>query len=91
MLAEQVTVRLSQAGLRALRFAVEPPAVQAATDAAGEPDEQGWVVTHLPVESTEVAYDQLLRLGPEVEVLAPPPLREQLRVAARRLADLYQR
>ncbi len=91
MLAEQVTVRLSRAGLRALRFAVEPPAVQAATDAAGEPDAQGWVVTHLPVESAEVAYDQLLRLGPEVEVLAPPPLREQLRVAAQRLADLYQR
>jgi predicted DNA-binding transcriptional regulator YafY len=91
MLAEQVTVRLSQAGLRALRFAVEPPAVQAATAAAGEPDAQGWVVTRLPVESAEVAYDQLLRLGPEVEVLAPQPLREQMRVAAQRLADLYQR
>ena len=91
MLAEQVTVRLSQAGLRALRFAVEPPAVQAATDAAGEPDAQGWVVTHLPVESAEVAYDQLLRLGPEVEVLAPQPLRDQMRVAAQRLARLYQR
>ncbi|MEH1126735.1 helix-turn-helix transcriptional regulator [Micromonospora sp. CPCC 206061] len=91
MLAEQVTVRLSQAGLRALRFAVEPPAVQAATDAAGEPDAQGWVVTRLPVESAEVAYDQLLRLGPEVEVLAPQPLRERMRVAAQRLARLYQR
>jgi predicted DNA-binding transcriptional regulator YafY len=91
MLAEQVTIRLSQAGLRALRFAVEPPAVQAATAAAGEPDAQGWVVTRLPVESAEVAYDQLLRLGPEVEVLAPQPLREQMRVAAQRLAGLYQR
>jgi predicted DNA-binding transcriptional regulator YafY len=91
MLAEHVTVRLSPAGMRALRFAVEPPAVQAATDAAGEPDGQGWVVTRLPVESAEVAYDQLLRLGPEVEVLAPEPLRERMRAAAQRLAGLYQR
>jgi predicted DNA-binding transcriptional regulator YafY len=90
MLADHVVVRLSPAGRRALRFAVEPPAVQAATDAASEPDGQGWVVTRLPVESTDVTYDQLLRLGPDVEVLEPEPLRERMRAAAQRLTELYQ-
>jgi predicted DNA-binding transcriptional regulator YafY len=89
MLAEQVVVRLSPAGLRGLRWAVEPPAARAAAEAAGEPDARGWVTTRLPVESVAVAYDQLLRLGPEVEVLEPEPLRERMRVAAQRLAGLY--
>ncbi len=90
MLAEQVTIRLSPSGLRALRYAVEPPALEQATAAAGEPDEQGWVVTRLPVESVNVAYTQLLRLGPEVEVLEPEPLRDLIRDAAERLAALYR-
>jgi predicted DNA-binding transcriptional regulator YafY len=90
MLGDHVMIRLSPAGMRGLRFAVEPPAVQAATDAASDPDGQGWVVTRLPVESADVAYHQLLRLGPEVEVLAPEPLRERMRIAAQRLGELYQ-
>lgn len=84
-----VTVRLSPAGLRALRFAVEPPALEAATAGASAPDEHGWVVTNLPVESAEIAFPQLLRLGPEVEVLSPEPLRDRMRDAARRFTALY--
>ncbi|MGI5213156.1 helix-turn-helix transcriptional regulator [Plantactinospora sp. CA-290183] len=89
MLADEITVRLSPAGLRALRHVTEPPAVAAALDGAGEPDGQGWVVTRLPVESVDVAYTQLLALGPEVEVLDPPGLRARLAEAAHRLARLY--
>ncbi|GAB2959227.1 WYL domain-containing protein [Micromonospora polyrhachis] len=89
MLADQVTVRLSPAGLRALWAVTEPPAVAEAIAGAGEPDGQGWVTTRLPVESIEVAYHQLLQLGPEAEALDPPELRARMAAAARRLTSLY--
>ncbi|MEU5789400.1 YafY family protein [Micromonospora purpureochromogenes] len=90
MLRAEVTIRLSPAGLRRLRHLADAPFVYAeALAAAGEPDGQGWVVTRLPVESVEVAYSQMLGLGPEVEVLDPPELRERLVDAARRSAALY--
>lgn len=90
MLPERITVRLSPAGLRALRYVTEPPAAQEALAGAGDPDGQGWVVTRLPVESLDVGYTMLLRFGPEVEVLDPPALRARLADAAGRLAALYQ-
>ncbi|WP_412517624.1 YafY family transcriptional regulator [Actinomadura madurae] len=90
LLREEVTVRLSPAGMRALRYAVEPYAARRAAEEAGRPDERGWVVTALPVESAVVAESQLMRLGPEVEVLAPPELRERIAGAAARLAELYR-
>ena len=43
----------------------------------------------LPVESEEVAHEQLSALGAEVEVLAPASLRERFAVGAARLAGLY--
>ncbi|MCG5215556.1 helix-turn-helix transcriptional regulator [Streptosporangium sp. KLBMP 9127] len=90
LLAGRVTVRLSPAGMSALRHATEPPAVRRAKEAAGEPDEEGWVRTVLPVESLDVAYGVLLRLGPEVEVLDPPELRAKMVAAARRMDMLYR-
>jgi predicted DNA-binding transcriptional regulator YafY len=91
MLRAEVVVRLSAAGLRALRWAAEAPfAYEEAVAAAGEPDGQGWTVTRLPVESVEVAYGLMLRLGPEVEVLDPPELRARLAGAAERMAALYR-
>lgn len=89
MLREEVTVRLSPAGMRLLRHAVEPHAARRASENAGEPDERGWVVTTLPVESMTVAASELMRLGPEAEVLAPAELREQMAGSAARLAELY--
>lgn len=90
MLPERITVRLSPAGLRALRYAVEPPAAREAIAEAGEPDELGRVVTRLPVESLDIGYTMLLRFGPEVEVLDPPALRTRLADAAARLSALYR-
>jgi predicted DNA-binding transcriptional regulator YafY len=90
MLRETITIRLSPDGLRGLRFVADPPAVREALDAAGEPDPDGWVRTRLPVESLDVGYTYMLRLGPEVEVLEPPVLRHRLADAARRLGDLYR-
>ncbi|MFG1870227.1 helix-turn-helix transcriptional regulator [Micromonospora arborensis] len=91
MLRAEVTVRLSAAGLRQLRHLVNAPDVyDEVVAAAAAPDGLGWVVARLPVESVEVAYHQLLGLGPEVEVLGPPELRRMFTEAADRLGALYR-
>ncbi|MER7009146.1 YafY family protein [Dactylosporangium sp. NPDC000555] len=91
LLAETVTVRLSPAGLRLLRHAVEAVAYRAAAEGAGPPDADGWVTVELPAESVPVAYTQLLALGPEAEIVAPPELRDMVAAAAERTAALYRR
>ncbi|WP_310376382.1 helix-turn-helix transcriptional regulator [Catenuloplanes atrovinosus] len=88
MLAESVTIRLHPDGMRALRWAVEPQAVTGLRVIGTDAD--GWTRAHLPVESIDVAYTQLLRLGPLVEVLSPPGLRQRMRTAANRMAALYR-
>ncbi|MEU8421545.1 WYL domain-containing protein [Micromonospora sp. NPDC048835] len=91
MLRAEVAVRLSPAGLRQLRHLVDAPFVYDDIVAAvGPPDGQGWVVARLPVESVQVAYRQLLGLGPEVEVLEPPELRQLFAESAERLGALYR-
>ena len=90
MLRDTITVRLSPAGWRHLRYVAEPVAVREATAAAEDPDADGWVRTRLPVESLDVAYTYVLRLGPEAEVLEPPELRGRLAAAAERMRDLYR-
>ncbi|MGK5553325.1 helix-turn-helix transcriptional regulator [Actinomadura kijaniata] len=90
MLRERITVRLSPAGMRALRHVVQPYAARYAAEAVGEPDADGWVTTTLPVESPVVALHELLRLGADVEVVEPAGLREEFASVARRIAALYR-
>lgn len=89
LLAEEVTVRISPTGRTTLARVAEPPALEAAEAAMGEPDASGWATTRLPVESLAVAYDVLLQLGPEVEVLGPPELRTRMADAAAGMGRLY--
>ncbi|MFE6035805.1 helix-turn-helix transcriptional regulator [Streptomyces sp. NPDC056452] len=89
ILRTEVTVRLSEAGVRRLPYAVDRAAADEALAAAGPPDADGRRTLTLPVESEDVAYGQLLSLGPELEVLAPAALRERVADAAERLRDLY--
>lgn len=89
LLTTHVTVRLSPAALRRLPSVADRAALDDALASAGEPDGQGWVTLRLPVESPEVAYDQILRFGPEAEVLGPPDLRTRFAEAAARMHDLY--
>ncbi|MBG0816379.1 YafY family protein [Planomonospora sp. ID82291] len=89
LLTARVTVRLSPDGLRLLRHVADPAALDEALASAGEPDEHGRTTLVLPVESPEVAYGQLLRFGPEAEVLDPPALRALLAGAAVRMSRLY--
>ncbi|MEU9790888.1 WYL domain-containing protein [Streptomyces sparsogenes] len=93
LLREEVVLRLTEEGARRLPYVTDRTAVQEAVamaGAAGGPDGQGRITVTLPVESLEVAYEQLLALGPEAEVLSPPDLRERFAAAAARAADLYR-
>ncbi|MFB7471833.1 helix-turn-helix transcriptional regulator [Kitasatospora sp. NPDC056184] len=89
LLRERVTVRLTPHGLDRLPHLLEPVAVREALATAGQPDGHGRVTVRLPVESLDVGYEELLRLGPEAEVLEPPALRRRLAEAAARAAALY--
>ncbi|MFF9557898.1 helix-turn-helix transcriptional regulator [Streptomyces albus] len=88
LLRTEVTLRLSPAGTRRLRHVTSRAAADEAL-AAGTADEQGRTTVTLRVEDEEVGYEQLLTLGPECEVLAPPSLRARFAEAARRTAALY--
>ncbi|WP_181796132.1 YafY family protein [Streptomyces sp. WELS2] len=91
ILRAEVVVRLSPEGVRRLRHAVDPAAARSVLEEPGEPDAAGWVTVTLPVESEEVAYEQLTALGPEAEVLAPAALRERFAADAARAVALYRR
>ena len=88
ILHSSVTLRLSPRGCRALPGVLLHEGVPDALAAASPPDERGWVVVEVRVESEEVAQHQLLALGPEVEVLAPPSVRSGLATAATVVAEL---
>ncbi|WP_052849573.1 helix-turn-helix transcriptional regulator [Streptomyces avicenniae] len=89
ILRAAVEIRVTAAGARALRRVTDRDAAREALAQAGPPDGQGRITLALPVESLDVAFDQLLTLGPECEVLGPPELRERVADAARRTAALY--
>ncbi|MFI6640195.1 helix-turn-helix transcriptional regulator [Streptomyces sp. NPDC050504] len=89
LLRAEVTVRLSPAGAARLPYVVDRAAAREALDAAGPPDARGRVTVTLPVESVDVAYGQLLALGPESEALEPPELRARFAGAAAAMHRLY--
>ncbi|MFI7446200.1 helix-turn-helix transcriptional regulator [Nonomuraea sp. NPDC049714] len=84
LLRAEITLRLTARGVRQLRHIADPAALPDAL-ASLQPD--GTV--RLGVESLEVAYSQVLRFGPEAEVLGPPELRAMAAEAAARLSALY--
>ena len=86
---DNATVRLSPAG-RELLFLLGPIVARAAREAMTEPDGDGWASTVVPIESLRHALHALLQLGPDVEVLGPPQLRELVADAARELAARYE-
>lgn len=89
LLTTRITLRLTPAGMRLLPAIADRAAIDDALGSAGEPDGQGRVTVSLPVESLEVAYDQVLRFGAEAEVLEPDGLRATLAETACRMAALY--
>ncbi|MGW6570356.1 helix-turn-helix transcriptional regulator [Streptomyces sp. NPDC054975] len=88
LLRAEVVLRLSAAGARRLPYVTDRAAAEEAL-AGGTTDAEGWTRATLLVENEEVAFGQLLALGPELEVLAPESLRARFVAAARGLAALY--
>ena len=88
LLRKRAVVRLSPEGLRVLRE-ISP----AAGEAAAKPVKRGrdgWIVADIPIETVAYAARQLLRLGTDVEVIAPPALRAAIANEARVVAGLYE-
>lgn len=91
VLRESVVVRVSPAGAARLPYAAgDRGAAREALEEAEGPDEEGRLTLTLPVESQDVAYGQLLALGPELEVLEPASLRDRFADAARAMRQLYE-
>lgn len=88
LMAQSATVRLSPEGRRILR--ATSPAVAERAEASQRPSMvPGWIEAEIPIESTEYSARQLLRLGAEVEVLAPAELREAILREAERVVGVY--
>ncbi|MFF6999743.1 helix-turn-helix transcriptional regulator [Streptomyces sp. NPDC008313] len=90
LLRTTVTVRLTEQGLRRLPAVADEAGIEEALAGASGPDATGLVTLDLPTESQDVAFDQLSRLGADVEVLAPAGLRARFRERALALAALYE-
>ena len=93
LMSGRATVRLSPAGLEILR-ATQPAAaawaLRTAEPAVGAAQSCGWITAELPTESEAYAARQLLRLGTEVEVLAPASLRAAVAQEAAAVARLHR-
>jgi predicted DNA-binding transcriptional regulator YafY len=90
MYGMRVTVRLSPEGVRRAQYLLGLVAARALRDDPTAPDPDGWTTVDLPTESLDHAEPDLLKLGPDVEVLSPPELRDRVARAATATAALYQ-
>ncbi|MDT9688037.1 WYL domain-containing protein [Streptomyces sp. P9(2023)] len=89
ILRAEVVLRLSEAGARRLPYVTDRAAAEEALVGGRKDDGTGWTTATLLVENEEVAFSQLLALGPEAEVLAPESLRARFATAAEGLSALY--
>jgi predicted DNA-binding transcriptional regulator YafY len=82
-------VRLSPSAFDRLADVLEPAAVRAALQSARSAAADGWIEVTFPTESTEQAVPELLKFGADVEVLAPPMLRDSVMRTVAALSALY--
>jgi predicted DNA-binding transcriptional regulator YafY len=65
--------------------------MQAAEQTRSPPDATGWITVEIPVERTDNAICDILSLGVDAELLAPPALLEALTQSVSCLAERYAR
>ena len=84
----RATVRISVEGRRlaALLGRLQPLRVKRDVP----PDRDGWLQATFRLESIEAVAIDVLSLGPDIEVLEPPELRDQVAGRVRRTARLYR-
>jgi predicted DNA-binding transcriptional regulator YafY len=81
-------VKLSPQAMRDLRASY--PAMAAAATASQRPASPlGWIEAEMPLEDGVQGVRQILHLGAEVEVIAPPSLRAAVQAEARKVAALH--
>ncbi|ALG08254.1 transcriptional regulator [Kibdelosporangium phytohabitans] len=81
-------LRLSPTGLHRLPYLAEPAVVHAAHESA-TPEPDGWTRVTIPVETDDQAVRDILRLGPDAEVLAPVALRARIADTLTAMARRY--
>src|SRR5215469_3614851 len=81
-------IRVSAAGAERMRRLLSA-AVTAAVEESGPPGADGWITARVPIESERNALTDFLRLGADLEILEPAPLRAKAAQSARALAALY--
>jgi len=86
----EATVRLTGAALDLMPFVFPPAMSRAAREAAGPVDASGWRYTVVPIESVRHGHIEFLKLGADVEVLAPAELRAAFVATTRALVDRYR-
>jgi predicted DNA-binding transcriptional regulator YafY len=82
------TLRVSPLGWNRLRN-FSPIVAAAAERTAGAIDAAGWREVTVPIESTDDAAREMLKLGAEAEILEPAPLRAAMRDVAERMSAVY--
>jgi predicted DNA-binding transcriptional regulator YafY len=85
----EATIALTTAGRERAGQLFGAAVTEAIEATATGPDTRGRVTAVVPIESLEHAQSEFLRLGGEVEVLAPGRLRDQMAGHARAMAGLY--
>lgn len=84
------TVRLSPFGIKLLD-ALSQPYVKARTQLEATTDADGWRIARVPIGKTSWhAAAELLRLGPEAEVLEPADLRDKMMELTQAMAGRYR-
>jgi predicted DNA-binding transcriptional regulator YafY len=66
-----------------------PYVVEAVVKTATEPDAHGWIRCTIPLESGDLAFAELLRLGADVEVVSPATVRASVARALREALRHY--
>ncbi|MEH0845725.1 WYL domain-containing protein [Micromonospora sp. CPCC 205711] len=85
----EARIRVTAEALEFMAYVFPPAMSRAARAAAGDPDADGWRHTTVPIESIRHGHTELLKLGAQVEVLAPAELREMCAASAHAMAALY--
>lgn len=73
-------LRASQLGIQRLRLL--GPFAGTAIATAQAPNPEGWIELVLPIETIASAAPMMLGIGPEIDILDPPELREAVRILA---------
>jgi predicted DNA-binding transcriptional regulator YafY len=87
--ARRASVRLSPRGRRLAALTGRPADVRIRRNAPPVEGRADWVLASIRFDSVDAGVLDVLALGPEIEVIRPPELREHVAQAASKLAALH--